>query len=212
VSRLRDFMKGYPQMAATLIPIQTRPEKLRRDKAERLLFRLKELESEMDLPVDLMCVLHREIDKHTASQGKWTFIMISPEQNEIVTNYLAENSDRPLVAIRLWLHCFRYLRCDTGEILLRRDEIADHLKIDAKNVSSIMSELEECGAISRKYQRIDGTKGRGFVRYFMNPLVGTHLAGAARDKAQEKAPKLRLVKACLQACDQKGAAATTAPT
>ena len=28
----------------------------------------------------------------------------------------------------------------------------------------------------------------------MNPMEGTHLAGAARDKAQAKAPKLRLVK------------------
>ena len=35
-------------------------------------------------------------------------------------------------------------------------------------------------------------EGRG-VRYFVNPLLGTHLAGAARDKAQAEAPRLQLV-------------------
>ena len=34
-------------------------------------------------------------------------------------------------------------------------------------------------------------EGRG-VRYFVNPLLGTHLAGAVRDRAQAEAPPLRL--------------------
>jgi hypothetical protein len=42
------------------------------------------------------------------------------------------------------------------------------------------------GAVYRRKE------GRG-VRYYVNPLLGTHLAGAARDKAQAQAPALRLV-------------------
>jgi hypothetical protein len=146
------------------------------------------------LPAGLMEMLYRELDKRTTSHGKWTFVMISPQQNRIVVKYLIKNSKYPLIALDLWGLCFEHLHCDTGEILLSRDELADNLGQKSKVVSAVMSELEDCGAISRRYEKVAGVKGRGFVRYFMNPLVGTHLPGAARDKAQEKAPKLRLVK------------------
>ena len=46
-----------------------------------------------------------------------------------------------------------------------------------------MGELEAVGAVYRRRE------GRG-VRYFVNPLLGTHLAGAVRDKAQAEAPPL----------------------
>jgi hypothetical protein len=48
-----------------------------------------------------------------------------------------------------------------------------------------MRELEAVGAVYRRRE------GRG-VRYFVNPRLGTHLAGAARDRAQGEAPPLRL--------------------
>jgi hypothetical protein len=193
-------------MAATLTTLQTRPQKLRRDVAEHLRASLKKWEAEaqaVGLPPGSLDVVYRNLDKQTSSHGKWTFVMLSPEQNDFVINYLADNCDRPIIAMRMWSHCFKHLCFDTGEIRLRRDEIADHLKVDANYISSVMSRLEDCGAISRRYEKVAGMKGRGFVRYFMNPLVGTHLAGAARDKAQAKAtalgldpmgPKLRLVK------------------
>ena len=182
-------------MTASVTILQTKPKRLHREKAAALRASLKEWEAQAEgLPSGILDVVYRDLDKQTSSHGKWTFVMISPEQNDIVVNYLKNNSQQPLVAMTLWSLCFRYLYCDTGEIRLSRDEIAKHLKINAKHVSSIMSELEDCGAISRCYEKRDGAKGRGFVRYFMNPLVGTHLPGAARDKAQEKAPKLRLVK------------------
>ena len=57
----------------------------------------------------------------------------------------------------LWALCFENINCDTGEIRLSREGIADnlkedHSKVNAKCVSCIMSELEECGAISRRYE------------------------------------------------------------
>ena len=50
-----------------------------------------------------------------------------------------------------------------------------------------MGELEAIGAVYRRRE------GRG-VRYFVNPRLGTHLAGAGRDRAQAEAPPLRLVR------------------
>lgn len=51
-----------------------------------------------------------------------------------------------------------------------------------------MGELEGIGAIIRRRERVNGTRGPGRVRYFMNPVVGTHLAGGERDAAQAEAP------------------------
>jgi hypothetical protein len=182
-------------MAAIVTILQTKPKKLRREEAAHLRASLKEWEAQATgLPAGLMDVLYRELDKRTASHGRWTFVMISPQQNHIVVRYLIKNSKYPLIALDLWGLCFEHLHCDTGEILLSRDELADNLEQKSKVVSAVMSELEDCGAISRRYEKVAGVKGRGFVRYFMNPLVGTHLPGAARDEAQAKAPKLRLVK------------------
>ena len=88
---------------------------------------------------------------------------------------------------------FEHLRRDTGEIALSRDELAAEIGETASNVSRLMTELEGIGAISRRYEKVPGMRGRGRAVYFMNPNVGTHLAGAARDKAQADAPALRLV-------------------
>jgi hypothetical protein len=108
----------------------------------------------------------------------------------VVVNYLIEHSKRPLVAVRLWALCFEHLRMDTGEILLTREEMAEKVGENADNISRIMSELVEMGAIIRRRERVRGMKGPGMVRHWMNPRVATNLGGAARDAAQAKAPPL----------------------
>lgn len=84
--------------------------------------------------------------------------------------------------------CFQHLRDDIRKILLSRDQIAETLKQSPDHVSRIMGELEACGAIIRRREKVAGMRGPGLVRYFMNPRVATHLAGAERDQAQEAAP------------------------
>jgi hypothetical protein len=177
-------------MAATISKLTTKPDRLRQDQAEKLRGALQELQAQMELPIDLMRTIYTEVEKRTASRRKWTFIMLSPEQNAVVVDYLTSNSSRPLIAVRLWALCFKHLRTDTGEILLSRDEIADKLGQQARTISEIMSELETCGAIIRHREKIAGMKGRGLVRYFMNPRVATHLSGAERDNAQDISPPL----------------------
>ena len=81
---------------------------------------------------------------------------------------------------------FSVLPPDGNEVTVDREELARMVGIAPGDVSKIMGELEAVGAVYRRRE------GRG-VRYFVNPLLGTHLAGAARDKAQAEAPRLQLV-------------------
>ena len=126
------------------------------------------------------------IDGQTLSQKRWSFVMLSPDQNRAVVSWLRQHSNRPMAAMALWAECFTAIRNDTGEICLTRAELADRVGINNKNTSQIMTELENVGAINRKR---DGRR----VRYFMNPNVGTHLTGRARDKAQAEVVQLTLV-------------------
>jgi hypothetical protein len=173
---------------AQLVELRTRPERLKQHQADRLLEVFATIEDEM--PPDLARDLFGFIDRRTASRNKWTFVMLSPSQNAAVVSHLAQNSSRPIVAMRLWALCFEHLRTDTGEVVLTREELAEKMGQKADHVSEVMSELVECGAIIRRRERVKGLRGPGIVRYFMNPRVATHLDGKARDKAQEEAPPL----------------------
>lgn len=133
------------------------------------------------------------VDRRTASLNKWTFVMLSPDQNAAVVEFLASHAARPLVCMRLWALCFRHLRTDTGEITLTREEIAEALAVPSTEISRAMSELVSFGAISRRRERVPGLRGAGLARYFMNPNVATHLAGRARDDAQRAAPLLKVI-------------------
>jgi hypothetical protein len=177
---------------AAIIRLSTRPERLRADQASRLREALLPFENELPLQVrDLL----GHIDRQTASHNKWTFVMLSPTQNADVVRYLATHSKRPLVAMRLWALCFEHLRTDSGEILLTREELAAKLEQTSEHVSSVMTELVECGAIIRRRERVPGLRGPGLARYYMNPRVATHLSGKERDTAQIEAPPLLVLMA-----------------
>lgn len=168
---------------AKIVELDTRPARLRRDQADALKQALLPFVDELPEHVRPLLAV---IDRQTSTANRWTFVMLSPDQNAAVVDYLTSKSTRPLVAVRLWALCFRHLDIDTGEIRLTRDEIAATLSERVENVSRIMTELSRIGAISRKHDK-------GHVAYFMNPRVGTHLAGKARDEAQKSAPLLRLI-------------------
>src|SRR4051794_10074927 len=177
-------------MAATILRHRTRRDRLRAAEADEL----RRLVGERPgLPERLRSGLIAAIDRETASESGWTFIMLSPSQNRAIVLWLLEHSSRPRKALELWTLLFEHLRRDTGEIALSRDEIADELGVAPADVSRLMGELEGIGAISRRLEKIPGLRGRGRVVYFMNPNVATNLAGVARDKAQRQAGPLRLV-------------------
>lgn len=175
-------------MAAKLHRLRSNPEKLRHDQATQLREALRPFQAAMP---DAVRSLTAHIDAQTAALNRWTFLMLSPEQNHAVVRWLNANSRRPMRAMSLWSLLFTSLDRETGEVLMTRDELAEALEIAGQDVSEIMSELETCGAVSRRRERVAGMRGPGRVRYFLNPIVGTHLAGRARDQAQAEAPPIR---------------------
>lgn len=177
-------------MTAGVVRLQTKRDRLEAEQAEGL---RQAILSFPGLPEGPVGELIATLDRQTATASAWSFVMLSPAQNRAVVKWLGENSKRPIVAMQLWSELFTNLRRDTGEVMLRRDELADAVGDTPEHVSAIMTELESIGAISRKRTKVPGMKGPGVVRYFMNPSVGTHLTGAARDRAQAEAPLLRLV-------------------
>src|SRR4051794_35643757 len=126
------------------------------------------------------------VERELASRRGWGFVMVEPRLYGDVVEHLLKHSSRPQKAVLLFTRLFSYLPPDGNEVLCPREELARLVGCHRSHVSAIMGELE---AVRAGYRRKDG---RG-VRYFVNPLLGTHLAGTARDRAQGEAPPLRLV-------------------
>jgi hypothetical protein len=126
------------------------------------------------------------VERKLAAARGWGFVMVEPRLYADVIAHLRRHSRRPMVAMELFTRLFSYLPPDGNEVLAVRAELARVTGCTPDHVSEIMRELEAIGAIYKQRE------GRG-VRYFVNPMLGTHLAGAARDKAQAEAPRLQLV-------------------
>jgi hypothetical protein len=185
--------RDLPTMPAVIKRLETRPERLKRDTAEQLRGLLRGFPG--GLPERALGELLLALDRCTPAAGgeEWPFVMISPGQHAAVVRWLGQHSQRPQLAMQLWAVLFTHLRRDTGEVVSTREELAKELGVAPNHISRVMSELEGIGAISRELVKVPGMRGRGAVRYFMNPRVGTHLAGEARKKAQAEAPRLALV-------------------
>lgn len=168
-------------MAAHLVRLSTRRQRLRTDQAARLRQLVIEFEG---LDADAAGRIVAAIDRETAAERGWTFVQLNATQNDFVVEQLMAHSARPQLATRLWSKLFLHLRLDTNEIVISRKELAETVGTHPNNVSAIMAELEHIQAVMR--QR-DGRR----VRYFLNPLVGTGMSGAVREKAQAVAPRLK---------------------
>jgi len=177
-------------MPAKLVRLRTKPARIQAATAAELRRMLLDFPG---LPERERSGLVAALDRLTPSEGRWPFVMISPEQNAAVVRRLQESSRYPTLAVRLWSELFTVLRRDTGEITLTRDELAERVGATVGEVSCVMSELAREGAVIVHRERVAGMRGRGRAVYLMNPNVGTHLAGAARDRAQAEAPALRVV-------------------
>src|SRR3954452_5782109 len=177
-------------MPARIARLRTKADRLRSDTADQLRRFVLGFDG---LPERACGEIVATIDRLTASEAGWTFVMLSPEQNAAVIRWLRQHSRLPTMALALWGELFTALRRDTGEIVLTRDELAERVGTHPDNVSRIMHELASIGAIIVHRERVAGMRGPGRAVYLMNPNVATNLTGAARDKAQAEAPRLRLV-------------------
>src|SRR4051794_14664124 len=163
-------------MAAQIARLRTKADRLRSKEAAELRRLVLERPG---LPERARSEIVATIDRETASEAGWTFVMLSPEQNAAVTRWLRYHSRQPTLALALWGELFTALRRDTGEIVLTRDELAERVGTSADEVSRIMGELAGIGAIIVRRERVAGMRGRGRAVYLMNPNVATNLTGAA---------------------------------
>ena len=165
-------------MPATVRRLQTGTQHKADAAVAQLRLALEEISGLPDTLTERVGVL---IDRHARAQRGWSFIMIDPVRYHDVLMRLTEVSKRPLLAVKLWSLLFSKLPPDTNEVQATREELARELNCRPSAVSEIMGELEKLGAVYRQRE------GRG-VRYSVNPILGTHLSGAVRDKAQAEAP------------------------
>src|SRR3954452_21313750 len=121
-------------MPAGIGRLRTKADRLRAEEAD-LLRRL--VLDRPSLPERARGEIIAAIDRETASEARWTFVMIGPEQNVAVVRWLRQNSRYPVLAPALWAELFTALRRDTGEIMLTRDELAERVGASADEVSRI---------------------------------------------------------------------------
>lgn len=177
--------------SATITRLKTAADVAR--EAEDSLLR-KMLYGRSDLPKEEVDAIISALDRDQSRSHRWPFVMISTERFDDVLEWLATKSKRPSKAVRLWSKLFRHQDpSGTGEVLLSREDLAEALSMQPKHVSEIITELESLGAVSRKRRPVEGMKGPGSVRYFVNPWIGTCLPRGQRERAQAMAPALTLV-------------------
>lgn len=170
-------------MAARVVRFASKAHVLRQAQAADMRQALLQFEPQAPALVGQVLAL---IDRNTAADRGWSFVMLSPSQNRLVVRWIQANSKRPRVAAALWAEFFCYMRTDTGEVVMTRQQMIDATGASSSHVSEVLAELVGLGALIRRQE------GRE-VSWFMNPTVGTHLGGVAREKAQCSAPPLLAV-------------------
>jgi CRP-like cAMP-binding protein len=167
-------------MAARIVRISAHKSLLRRNRTVRLRQLALELAPEAPgLSREILAV----IDRNTASEDAWRFVMFGPLQNRIVVRWIDAHAKRQRLSSLLWAELFCNFHPMTGQVLLNRTQMAEAIGHRPQHVSAALSELLSMGALIRRQEGRD-------VTWFMNPLVATCVTGAARDEAQRSAPPL----------------------
>jgi len=158
--------------------------KRRKDEARQIVQQVRRL----GLDAETLDKIDAAAKAHAQSSENWIFVMLSPAQNAEVINWLQTNSKRPHKAVMVWARILEHLRMDTGEIMATRDELAERVGMDSRDLSKTMTELASINAIKRVKE------GRN-VRYFLNPTIATHMPNAAKRKTarDEAGPLLTLM-------------------
>lgn len=151
-------------------------------------------------PGDLKLLLSRAIysaqkQSRPNTEGLWPggFTMISRDQTKLVWDAIRAlpPEDRPQQVRHAFDLALLSLRQDTGEIMMRRDELAEEIGCSPQNVSQIMGVLERMGAVRRTRQKVPGIRGPGVAVYYINPHVGWNGSLDARKaEADESQPPM----------------------
>ena len=100
----------------------------------------------------------------------WKFNMIEPRQCLAVWNAIWD-MPRPVETRKVFDLVLTHIEPNSGAVTLTREEIAAEVGTDVTNVSRIMTVLETHKVIFRRRLKAAGMRGRGPVRYYLNPHV-----------------------------------------
>lgn len=117
------------------------------------------------------------------STPRWVFVMLNPEQMRFMIK-ATNRTPRPLNTLRVWNVCLTYVKKNTGEIMVGREQLAKDAETTVHEVSRAMGELTRIGALIREKQ---GCR----ITYYVNPRVGWNGGEDTRQKAARNAPKLQ---------------------
>lgn len=109
----------------------------------------------------------------TSQEGIWPnggFNMIGRVQAKHVYDRIRRlpPEDRPVQVRDAFVFILCCLDQDTPELPFTRQELADEIGCDVRNVSKIMRTLEELGVLTRERRAEPGYRGRGRVVYVVN--------------------------------------------
>ncbi|GBR16146.1 MULTISPECIES: helix-turn-helix domain-containing protein [Asaia] len=187
---------------ARIVRLATRQQIADRQAAATIAEQLELITPEMleGAPGDLKLLISRAIysaqkQARPDTEGLWPggFTMISRDQTKLVWDAIRAlpPEDRPQQVRHAFDLALLSLRQDTGEIMMRRDELAEEIGCAPRTVSEIMGVLERLGAIKRTRQKVPGIRGPGVAVYYINPHVGWNGSlNARKSEAEETAPPM----------------------
>ena len=120
----------------------------------------------------------------------WRFVMLSPAQCLAIWDAIRDlpSEDRPQQVRHLFDLVITHIEVNTGLVTLTREELAEKIGTDARNVSTMMGTLEGLGVITRERVKVAGMRGAGVARYRVNPHVAWNGKLAIREeKAKQTA-------------------------
>jgi len=172
-------------MAAYIKRLQPKEQQKSQEKLKELQLLLSEMPELNEQKVSAL-LWDAKKKANLQEPNTWTFVMISPQQNRSVIQWIMNNSKRRNEAVQLWALLFENMHRETGQIMMTRLEIAKELNIQSYHVTRIMSELESIHAILKRKE------GRGVI-YYMNPNIANHYPQEIRNQKQKEAPTLKLI-------------------
>ncbi len=101
---------------------------------------------------------------------RWRFNMIDPCQCLAVWEAIW-SMPRPIETRKVFDLVLTHIEPNSGAVTLTREEIAERVGARPQEVSTIMTELEFHHIVTRKRLKVAGQRGRGPVRYYLNPHV-----------------------------------------
>lgn len=186
-------------MVATVFKLVPHRERLRRDRARRMIDLLAGAEG-LDLAaweVERVRNALFRVAEPASEATLWPggYDMISRELTAKVWDWIRElpGEDRPAEVRHAFDLVLVNLRPDTGEVMLTRDEFAERMRVQPNRVTRAMSVLARGGVILRERRKVAGLRGPGVAVYRINPHLAWNGSLAARAAAVKEAEPPLLV-------------------